>query len=169
MDTFESILTRRSIRRYTGETIGAEPIRMILEAGMAAPSAGNQQPWHFIVLDDRALLDAVPEHHPHSSMIREAPVAILVCGDIAIEKHQGYWVQDCAAATENMLLAVTALGLGAVWLGVYPREDRVRGLKGLLGLPDNIIPFSLIPIGRPAEEKPPAGRYDPSRVHFNRW
>jgi nitroreductase len=99
MDTFESILTRRSIRRYTVETIGAEPIRMILEAGMAAPSAGNQQPWHFIVLDDRTLLDAVPEHHPHSSMIREAPVAILVCGDIAIEKHQGYWVQDCAAAT----------------------------------------------------------------------
>lgn len=136
---------------------------------MAAPSAGNQQPWHFIVLDERAVLDAIPEHHPHSSMIREATVAILVCGDVSAEKHRGYWVQDCAAATENMLVAVTALGLGAVWLGVYPREDRVKGLKGLFGLPDHIIPFSLIPIGRPAEEKPSADRYDPSRIHYNRW
>jgi nitroreductase len=169
METFKSILSRRSIRRYTGEKIGSELIQMVLEAGMAAPSAGNQQPWHFMVLDDRNVLDAVPEHHPHSSMIREAPIAILVCGDISVEKHQGYWVQDCAAATENMLVAVTALGLGAVWLGVYPREDRVQGLKGLLGLPDHIIPFSLIPVGRPAEEKPPAGRYDTSRVHYNRW
>jgi len=169
METLRTIQARRSIRRYTAEKIDGETIRKVLEAGMAAPSAGNQQPWHFIVLDDRTVLDAVPEHHPHSSMIREAPVAILVCGDISAEKHQGYWVQDCAAATQNMLLAVTDLGLGAVWLGVYPREDRVRGLRGLLGLPEHIIPFSLIPIGRPAEEKPPAGRFDSGRIHYNRW
>lgn len=169
METLLTILARRSIRRYTGEKVNGEAIQKVLEAGMAAPSAGNQQPWHFIVLDDRKVLDAVPEHHPHSSMIREAPVAILVCGDISAEKHQGYWVQDCAAATQNMLLAVTDLGLGAVWLGVYPREDRVRGLRGLLGLPEHIIPFSLIPIGRPAEEKPPAGRFDSGRIHYNRW
>lgn len=169
METLLTILARRSIRRYTGEKVNGEAIQKVLEAGMAAPSAGNQQPWHFIVLDDRTVLDAVPEHHPHSSMIREAPVAILVCGDISAEKHQGYWVQDCAAATQNMLLAVTDLGLGAVWLGVYPREDRVRGLRGLLGLPEHIIPFSLIPIGRPAEEKPPAGRFDSGRIHYNRW
>lgn len=169
METLLTILARRSIRRYTGEKVNGEAIQKVLEAGMAAPSAGNQQPWHFIVLDDRTVLDAVPEHHPHSSMIREAPVAILVCGDISAEKHQGYWVQDCAAATQNMLLAVTDLGLGAVWLGVYPREDRVRGLRGLLGLPEHIIPFSLIPIGHPAEEKPPAGRFDSGRIHYNRW
>lgn len=169
METLRTILTRRSIRRYTGEKVDGETIRKVLEAGMAAPSAGNQQPWHFIVLDDRKVLDAVPEHHPHSSMIREAPVAILVCGDISAEKHQGYWVQDCAAATQNMLLAVTDMGLGAVWLGVYPREDRVRGLRALLKLPEHIIPFSLIPIGRPAEEKPPAGRFDSGRIHYNRW
>ena len=169
METLLTILARRSIRRYTGEKVNGEAIQKVLEAGMAAPSAGNQQPWHFIVLDDRKVLDAVPEHHPHSSMIREAPVAILVCGDISAEKHQGYWVQDCAAATQNMLLAVTDLGLGAVWLGVYPREDRVRGLRGLLGLPAHIIPFSLIPIGHPAEEKPPSGRFDSGRIHHNRW
>jgi hypothetical protein len=129
METLRTIQARPSaIRRYTAEKIDGETIRKVLEAGMAAPSAGNQQPWHFIVLDDRTVLDAVPEHHPHSSMIREAPVAILVCGDISAEKHQGYWVQDCAAATQNMLLAVTDLGLGAVWLGVYPR-GRVRGLR----------------------------------------
>ncbi len=102
-------------------------------------------------------------------ILREATVAVLICGDLSLEKHKGYWVQDCSAATENLLLAAHAKGLGAVWLGVYPREERVDGLRKLLGIPEHVIPFSLVPIGHPAEQKPPAERYNPSRIHFNRW
>jgi nitroreductase len=137
---------------------------------MSAPSAGNQQPWHFVVINDRMILDRIPEFHPHSLMCREAPVAILVCGDPSLEKHVGYWVQDCAAATENLLVAVHSTGLGGVWIGVYPREDRVIGFRRLLDIPEQVIPFSLIPIGHPAEEKPPRpDRYHEARVHKNRW
>ena len=96
-------------------------------------------------------------------------MAILICGDLKSEKHKGYWVQDCSAATQNLLVAAQAKGLGAVWLGVYPREDRVAGIRKVLGLPEHIVPLSLIPVGHKGEEKPPANRYDPSRVHHDRW
>ena len=158
METLLTILARRSIRRYTGEKVNGEAIQKVLEAGMAAPSAGNQQPWHFIVLDDRTVLDAVPEHHPHSSMIREAPVAILVCGDISAEKHQGYWVQDCAAATQNMLLAVTDLGLGAVWLwGLPPRGPRTRSQGAARAACTHHPVF-------PDTDRPPGGRETAGRA-----
>jgi nitroreductase len=169
MDAMEAILSRRSIRRYTGQPIQSDLITDFLKAAMSAPSAGNQQPWRFIVIDDRKILDAIPRYHPHSQMLKQAPVAILVCGDIRLETNKGYWVQDCSAATENILIAVQARGCGAVWLGVYPREERVQGLRQLLGLPEHVIPFSLIPIGHPAEDRPPSNRYDISRVHQNGW
>ena len=169
MDALEAILSRRSIRKYAPEPVPDEIITGLLKAAMSAPSAGNEQPWQFIVLRDRAILDQVPVYHPHSGMIREVSAAILVCADMERDLRQGYWVQDCAAATENILLAARALGYGTVWLGVYPREERVAGLKKLLGLPETIVPFSLIPVGRPGEEKPPAERFDSSRVHFNGW
>ncbi|OHD57101.1 MAG: hypothetical protein A2Y33_09255 [Spirochaetes bacterium GWF1_51_8] len=164
-----AIYTRRSIRHYRPEQVPSEMIDLILRAGMAAPSAGNQQPWHFVVIDRRETLDRVPDIHPHSNMILEAPVAVLVCGDPSLEKHAGYWVQDCSAATENMLLEAQILGLGSVWLGVYPREDRVGGLRKLLSIPDGIIPFSLLPIGYPAVYKPPADRFIPERISNNEW
>jgi len=164
-----AIFNRRSIRRYRRECVPGEVIETLLRAAMAAPSAGNQQPWHFIVIDDRAILDQVPGIHPHSNMILEAPAAILVCGDPSLEKHQGYWVQDCSAAVENILIEVQTLGFGAVWLGVYPREDRVEGLRKLMGIPEHIIPFALIPIGYPAVYKPPADRYNKDRVFSNKW
>ena len=107
--------------------------------------------------------------HPHSAALKEAPTAILVCGDEGLETHKGFWVQDCSAATENILIAVQAKGLGAVWIGVYPREQRVAGIRKVLGIPENVIPFSLIAVGYPAEQKPPADMYDAARVHFNRW
>lgn len=160
---------RRSIRKYTGEPVGEEVVTQILAAAMAAPSAGNQQPWHFVVIRDRALLDAVPGFHPHAKMAEQAPVAILVCGDPTLEKHQGYWVQDCSAATENLLLAVVARGLGAVWCGVHPRPERVEGFSRLLGLPPHVVPFAFVPIGHPGEAKPPAQRFNPERVHRDRW
>jgi nitroreductase len=169
MEAMEALLSRRSIRKYASQPVSEAMVKQILEAVMAAPSASNEQPWQFIVLRDRQTMDEVPKLHPYSQMIKQAPLAILVCGDLQLAKHEGYWVQDCAAATENLLLAARALGLGSVWLGVYPREDRVAGLRKLLALPEHVVPFALIPVGYPAEEKPPANRYDPSRVHRDRW
>ncbi|HGE72071.1 TPA: nitroreductase family protein, partial [Candidatus Poribacteria bacterium] len=128
-----------------------------------------EQPWHFVVIRDRQILNEIPKIHPYSGMLKEAPLAILICGDESLQKYKGYWVQDCSAATENLLIAVNALGLGGVWLGVYPIEDRVVGIRKLLGMPESVIPFALISIGYPAEQKPPADRYDESRVHHDRW
>jgi len=136
---------------------------------MYAPSAGNQQPWHFVVVDDRALLDAVPSFHPHAAMCREAACAILVCADPALEKYPGLWVQDCAAATQNILLAAHELGLGSVWLGCYPRPERVEGFRRLVGLPPEIIPFAMIALGYPAQTLATPERFNPDRVHRNRW
>ena len=169
MDALEAIHGRRSIRSYTQEPVTEAQINQLLRAAMAAPSAGNQQPWHFVVLDDRAVLDRVPDFHPYSAMLRQAPAAVVVCADLRLEKHAGYWVQDCSAATQNLLLAAHALGLGAVWLGFHPREDRVRGARKLLGLPEEVAPLAIVALGHPAESKGPIDRYDPSRVHRNRW
>lgn len=169
MDAIEAIHGRRSIRSYTDEPVSEEDIDVLLEAAMAAPSAGNQQPWHFVVIDERRLLDAIPEYHQYAAMLREAPLAIAVCGDMEEEKHEGFWVQDCSAAVENLLVAVHARGLGAVWLGVHPDPERVRGTQQLLNLPDQVVPLAIISIGHPAEEKPPTTYYDPARVHHNRW
>jgi len=169
MDALQAMLTRRSIRRYTDDPVPPDQVDRLLAAAMAAPSAGNQQPWHFVVIRERALLDAIPKFHPHSGMLREAPLALLVCGDLSLEKYEGYWIQDCSAATENLLLAAHAEGLGAVWLGLHPRPERVQGMRELLGLPESVIPLALIALGHPAEAKDPASRFDPSRVHHDRW
>jgi nitroreductase len=169
MDAIEAILSRRSIRRYTNDPLPDLVVNEILRAAMSAPSAGNEQPWHFVVIRDRKTLDRIPEVHPHAQMLKEAPVAILICGDMGLEKHKGFWVQDCSAATENMLLAASAKGLGAVWLGIYPREDRVDGLRRMLDIPKGVIPFSLIPLGHPAEEKPREDRFNIDRIHLERW
>lgn len=169
MEAMEAILSRRSIRRYTEQAVSDETIQELLAAAMSAPSAGNEQPWHFVVIKDRDILNEIPNLHPHSGMLKEAPVAILVCGDLDLQKYEGFWVQDCSAATQNLLVAAQAKGLGGVWLGVYPSEDLVVGLRKMLDMPDNAVPFSLISIGYPAEQKPPADRYDESRVHHDRW
>ncbi len=169
MDAITAIRSRRSIRKYTAESVPDSAVQALLEAAMAAPSAGNQQPWQLLVIDEASVLDQIPSVHPHAEMVPQAELAILVCGDLSRERHKGFWVQDCAAATENLLLAATALGLGAVWLGVYPREDRVAGMRALLELPKHIVPLALVPIGLPGESKRPVNRFDPSRVHRNRW
>jgi nitroreductase len=169
MDALEAIHTRRSIRLYTPQPVPDELIDQLLRAAMSAPSAGNQQPWQFVVIRQRQTLDKIPTFHPHSEMVKQACVAILVCGDTRLEKNVGFWVQDCSAATQNLLLAAHALGLGAVWVGVYPREERVSEFRKLLGIPEEVIPFALVPVGYPAEIKPPANRYDPARIHRDRW
>ena len=169
MDAIEAILSRRSIRKYNKKPVSDELIKKFLEVAMSAPSAGNEQPWHFVIIDDPLILGKVPTFHNHAQMLKDASVAILVCSDMNLDHHNGMWIQDCAAATENMLIAINAEGLGAVWLGIYPREERISGLKELLKIPDHIIPFSLISIGYPAEKLPKANRYDESRIHYNKW
>lgn len=163
----DTIFARRSIRQYTTEPVSQADIQKLLEAGMAAPSASNRKPWHFVVVTDRKKLDALAEGHPHGKMLAQAPLAIVVCAqDYATER---FWVQDCSAATENILLAATALGLGAVWLGVEPRAERRDAVAKVLGIPDNVGILNVISIGHPAEKKEPRTQYDESRVHRNGW
>jgi nitroreductase len=163
MDAMEAILTRRSIRKYTAEAVPDEWIKDLLQAAMSAPSAGNQQDWHFVVVRNRQMLDDMARVHSHAPLTG-APLAILVCGDLQRESHKGFWVQDCAAATQNLLLAAHAKGLGAVWCGCYPREERAAGLGKVLGLPEHVMPLALVVIGYPAEHKDRQDRYDPAKV-----
>ncbi len=169
MNALEAIFSRRSVRQYTPKPVPHDMVADIVRAAMYAPSAGNERPWHFVVMTERALLDEVPKFHPYAAMLKQATTAVLVCGDIGLEKHKGYWVLDCAAATQTILLAAHAKGLGAVWCGVYPTDDRVENFRKLLKLPVHIMPFSLIPLGFPAEEKKPVERFDASRIHENKW
>jgi nitroreductase len=165
----KAIMERRSIRKYKSDPVPEESVKALLEAAMAAPSAGNGQPWHFVVVDDRDKLNTITGFHLYSQMLKEAPMAIIVCGDVTNERYQGFWVQDCAAATENILIKATDIGLGTVWLGLYPNESHLENMKKLLELPEGIVPMSMIAVGHPAEEKPPADRYNEERVHWNRW
>ncbi|MGA2257837.1 MAG: nitroreductase family protein [Thermoguttaceae bacterium] len=169
MDTLEAIRTRRSIRKYLDRSVPEELVQTLLAAAMQAPSARNQQPWYFVVIDDVAMLARIPEFMPNAAMAAEAPLAILVCGDLSLEESEGYWLVDCAAAVENVLLAAHALGLGAVWCGVYPREARMDGLRQLVGLPKNVIAHSLVVLGYAAEQVSAEDRYRPERVRRNRW
>jgi len=170
METFEAIFTRRSIREYTPQAVPDELVQELLATAMQAPSAGNQQPWHFIVVTERKQLDALADVLPFGKMLQAAPLGIVVCVDLKLERYSGFWVQDCSAATQNLLLAAHARGLGAVWVGVYPLEERVAGLKQVLGLPEQVVPLCVVPIGYPATRpEPPERRYDESRLHHNHW
>jgi nitroreductase len=169
MDAMQAILGRRSIRKYRQGDVDDGMVRQLLEAAMSAPSAGNEQPWHFIVIRDREILNSIPSIHPYSHMLREAPLGILICGDLKQEVYKGFWVQDCSAATENMLIAAHALGLGAVWLGFHPLVERVVAIRQMLSIPDHVVPLCIVSVGWPAEEKPPAGRYRQDRIHYDRW
>ncbi|MBM7625081.1 nitroreductase family protein [Sporohalobacter salinus] len=165
----EAILSRRSVREYTSEDIAEETINQLLKAAMSAPSAGNEKPWHFIVIEDQNILNQIADLHSDAEMLREAPVAILVCGDIELEKYDGYWVQDCSAATQNILITAEMKDLGSVWVGIHPDEDRENGIRDLFDLPENIIPLSAVALGKPAEKKAPIDRYDETRIHYNNW
>ena len=169
MDTIEAIHTRRSIREYQDKTIPDELVTDVLKAAMAAPSARNQQSWEFVVITDAEIRQKIPLVCQFAQMVVDAPLAILVCGNLKIETALGYWVIDCSAATQNMLLAAHALGLGAVWTGVYPREERMEGLTELLDLPEYILPHSLVVFGYPAQQPKHPDRFKSERIHWNRW
>jgi len=144
-------------------------VKLLLRAGMVAPSADDERPWHFIVVNDRVQRKKITGVHPSAHMVDEAPGVILVCGDLSLQKAQGFWIQDCSAATENILIEAHFQGLGAVWLGIYPVEGRIEGFRRIFNLPDNVIPFSLVVFGFPKENKEPANRYDVSRIHYDCW
>jgi nitroreductase len=169
MDTLEAIQTRRSIRKYQDREVPEELIQRVLAAAMMAPSAQNAQPWQFVVITDRKLLAEIPKINAHAWMAEHAPVSILLCADLSLELSPGFWPVDCAAAVQNLLLAAHALGLGAVWTGVYPRKERMAGFRRLLDLPEHVIAHTLIPLGYPAEQPASEDRYRADRVRHNRW
>ena len=169
MEVLEAIFTRRSIREYGPGKIAQEDVDQLLKAAMYAPSAHNYQPWQFVVIRDKILLQKIRKLHPYAEMLKNAGLAIIVCGDVTLEKHIGYLVQDCSAATQNILLAAHGLGLGAVWLGLHPRENRIKMIAQLIGLPKDIIPVSMVSIGIPAEQKKIKDRFKPDRIHINKW
>ncbi len=169
MDALEAILTRRSIRRYTTKSVSDDLIIKLLEAAMAAPSAANEQPWHFVVITDRKTLVQIPTFHPHAHMLKEAAAAILVAYDIELEGQKGRAVLDCSCASQNMLLAAHALGLGAVWCGIYPVENRIMAARKLLNMPQHVVPVSLISIGYPNEKPGREDRFKPERIHYEYW
>lgn len=166
----EAIFTRRSVRQYTDRPVADEAVARLLAAAMAAPSAGDERPWEFIVVTGREAREAITRVHPYSHMLRQAPVAIVVCADPARSKYPvEYWVQDCAAATENILIAAAALGLGTCWLGVHPVPERVAGLRRIFAIPEPIVPFAVVAVGHPASPPARADRYDQKRIHKERY
>ncbi|KUJ96204.1 MAG: Nitroreductase [Desulfonauticus sp. 38_4375] len=169
METLEAIFSRRSIRKFKPDPIPREMLETVLRAAMAAPSAGNAQPWHFIVVDSKEILEQIPKLNPYAKMAVEAPLGILVCAELKLEKFPGFWVQDLSAAVENLLLAAHDLGLGAVWTGIYPVEERVKGFQRLFKLPEEVVPLAFIPLGFPNQEYSKVDRFKKERIHYNTW
>lgn len=166
----KEILERRSIRKYEDRPVDDVSIQKLLRAAMYAPSAGNEKPWHFIVVKNKETLNTIPTFHPHTLMLKEAPLAIVVCGDTSALKYDNaFWVQDIAACIQNMLLEGQYLGLGTCWCGVYPRENLVHEIAKLLDLPEHIKPVGIVAVGYPAEHREVRERYDEDRVHQETW
>ncbi|MDD3859281.1 MAG: nitroreductase family protein [Bacteroidales bacterium] len=171
-NTLEVIHSRKSVRHFTDEPVTKEQLETLVKAGMAAPSARNLQPWAFVIVTERNQLDALAEALPYAKMLLDAQAAIVVCGDMkkaATDVDSAYWVQDCSAATQNILLAVESMGLGAVWTAAFPYSDRMEPVKEILGLPENIKPLNVIPVGVPTGEDKPKDKWKPENVHWNRW
>jgi nitroreductase len=170
MDAIEALLGRRSVRKYQDRPVEPEKVDVLLRAAMAAPSAGNEQPWRFVVVTDRGQLDRLSTATEYSGMLAAAPLAVVVCGDTAARRYpEDYWIQDCSAAMENLLVAAHATGLGACWLGYHPRSDRTENARAILGLPSEVEVLGVASVGYPTEAKPPSERFDPAFVHHDRW
>jgi nitroreductase len=169
-ETLNTIYTRRSIRSYTDEKISDEDVNALIKAGLYAPSHINKMPWEFIVVDDKKILEKIANATLYAKMTKDAPLAILVCGNMdrtILGEGKDIWIQDCSAASENILLAAHSLGLGAVWTAVYPTHDRIRNVSKAVGVPENVIPLSLIVIGKPKAEDVEEKVLPTDRVHYN--
>lgn len=165
----DPIFVRRSIRKYTGKPVSEKQIIKLLKAAMCAPTARGARPWQFIVVKNKSTLEKLSQTHQYAYMIAYAPVAIVVCGDLSLQSYKDYWVMDCSAASQNILLEAVQLGLGAVWVAVYPREERITYVKNVLDIPDDIIPLCIIPVGYPAETPEAKERFDLSKIHYEKW
>lgn len=165
----DNIFARKSVRSYTDEPVSPEQVETILKAAMAAPSGMNMQPWRFVVVTDQKVKDKLAIGF--NKMIAKAPVVIIVCGKTTnkLGAPNKNWTADCAASTENLLLAVEALGLGAVWTACYPYEDRMNPTVEALGLPENISPYCIVPIGHPAGNDKPKDKWNPENIHYEKW
>lgn len=170
--TWQQIMSRTSIRAYSDREVTSQQLDTLLRAAMAAPTARNQQPWQLVVVTDKAQLKALSEVMPSGKMAAQSQAVVVVCGDLGRAlpgDAAAYWIQDCSAATENLLLAAHSMGLGAVWCGVYPISERISGVRRVLQLPDSIMPLNMIPIGWPAEHPQPKDKWMPEKVHYNRY
>lgn len=168
----ENILARKSVRAYTPQPIEKEKVDLLVRAAMAAPTAVNKQPWAFVVIDDRAVLDQLAKELPYAKMAAQAPLAIVVCGDLSKALHgenDSYWMLDCSAASQNLLLAAESMGLGAVWTAVYPEADRMEKVRKALSLPTHIVPFNLIPVGYPQHKEGAKDKFKKENIHYNKW
>ncbi len=171
-ETLNTIFSRKSVRHFTNENVTKEQLELIVKAGMAAPTAVNMQPWSFIIVTDRELLNKLAEQLPYAKMLYQASKAIVVCTvpEWSVKEHPvEYSVIDCSAATQNILLAVESMGLGAVWTAVYPREDRIKSVRKILSIPEEIIPLNVIPVGYPTGEDKPKDKWKPERLHWEKW
>lgn len=168
-ETIQNIKKRRSIRKFTNDPVAPKDIQTLLECAMAAPTARNQQAFRFVVIDDPKILNQVAQNIEHAKMCHSANKAIVVCSEVVNEMQELYWIHDSAAATQNILLAATSLGIGSVWVAIHPRQQKVEFMKALLNLPTGIEPLSLVALGVGDEQKPPNERYDSKKVHYNGW
>ena len=167
----ENIMTRTSVRQYSSRAIAKDTLDILVKAGMAAPTAMNKQPWAFVIVNDRVVLDSLAAVHPYSHL-ENAAAAIIVCGDVqkaAPDTTHEFWIQDCSAASENILLAAHALGIGAVWCAVYPNPNIQPEVTRVLGLPEDIIPLNIITMGYPTGDQQPKDKFNPNNVHYQKW
>ena len=176
----DTIFSRKSVRTYTDQAVSEEQVETLLKAAMAAPTGMNVQPWRFVVVRDQAVKDALAG--PRGGMIAQAPVVIVVCGETtmmrkpwgqpdaeAVEVENGNWALDCSAATENLLLAAEAIGLGAVWTAAYPYPDRMEPVREALALPANVTPLCVVPVGYPGGDDQPKDKWKPENIHYDKW
>lgn len=173
-EVLECIMTRASVRRYTSEKVNDSIITEVLKAGMAAPTAANQQAWHFVVITDQTLKDTITDAFQWTKMVKDCAFAVVVCGDMSRlfeddREKGGFWTLDCSAASENMLLAAHALGLGGIWCGIYPEEDRMTRLSAILDLPPDLRPLNILSFCYPEAPATPKEKWDPEKVSYNRF
>jgi len=165
-----AIYSRRSIRKYKSTPVEEAQIKQVIRAASYAPSAGNERPWHFIVIQNRETLNAFPTFHPFTQMLKEAPVAIVTCADTSAVKYDGmFWIQDMSAAIQNLMLEAENIGLGTCWCGLYPNADFVSRVKEMLSLPEHVIPTAVVALGYPDEAREVPERFIEERVHFEKW
>lgn len=169
----QNILQRKSVRSFTDRPVTKAQLDTLVRAAMAAPTGKDMRPWKFVVISDKQAMKALAENLPYAKMLPEAQAAVVVCGDMSVVDKEGKpstnWTFDCSAATENLLLQAEAMGLGAVWTGAYPYDERVKAVKEALHLPEHIIPLNVIPIGYPKGDAQPKDKYNADNIHYNEW